>query len=76
MTLQTQNRWPAIKRKTVSVQTVKVQRRDATTLTTSSTSIASFSIDNFVIDGYSTPYRLNRNSNTGGILLYKRRYSI
>ena len=30
----------------------------------------SFPIDNFVIDGYSTPYRLNRNSCVGGILLY------
>ena len=35
-----QNGWPAIKRKTVSVQTVKVERRDATTITTSSTSTA------------------------------------
>ena len=27
---------------------------------------------NCVIDGYSTPYRLDRNSNGGGILLYIR----
>ena len=30
-----------------------------------------FQIGNFVIDGYSTPYRLNRNSNSGGIILHK-----
>ena len=30
-----------------------------------------FPIGNFVIDGYRTPYRLNRNSNSGGIILYK-----
>ena len=35
-----QNRWPAIKRKTVSVQTMKVERRAATTMTTSSKSTA------------------------------------
>ena len=29
-----------------------------------------FPVDNFVIDGYSTLYRLDRNSNDGGILLY------
>ena len=29
-----------------------------------------FPADNFVIDGYSTLYRLDRNSNDGGILLY------
>ena len=26
-----------------------------------------FPVGNFVIDGYSTPYRLDRNSNGGGI---------
>ena len=30
----------------------------------------SFPIGSFVIDGYSTPCRLNKNSNGGGILLY------
>ena len=29
----------------------------------------SFPIGNFVIDGYSTPYKLDRNSNGGGISL-------
>ena len=29
----------------------------------------SFSISNFVIDGSSTPYKLDRNSNGGGILI-------
>ena len=33
---------------------------------------ASFTIANFVITGYSTPYRLDRNSNGGEILLYVR----
>ena len=32
------NRWPAIEGKKVSVQTVKVEKRPATTMTTSSTS--------------------------------------
>ena len=32
----------------------------------------SFTIANFVIGGYSTPYRLDRNSNGGEILLYVR----
>ena len=32
----------------------------------------SFSIGNFVINGYSTLYRLDKYSNGGGILLYKR----
>ena len=32
----------------------------------------SFPTDNFVIDGYSTPYRLDRNSNGGEISLYIR----
>ena len=32
----------------------------------------SFPIGNFVIDSYSTPYRLDRNSIGGGILLYVR----
>lgn len=31
-----------------------------------------FPIGNFVIDGYNTPYWLDRNSNGGGILLYIR----
>ena len=31
-----------------------------------------FPIDNFVIDSYGTRYRLDRNSNGGGILLYIR----
>ena len=34
-----------------------------------------FPVGNFVIDGYSTPYRLGRNSNGGGILLYIRKIS-
>ena len=32
----------------------------------------SFLIGNFGIDGYSTPYRLDGNFNSGGILLYIR----
>ena len=32
----------------------------------------SFPVDNFVIDGFSTPYRLDRGSNGGGIMLYVR----
>ena len=31
-----------------------------------------FPVSNFVIDGYSTPYKLDRNSNGVGILLYIR----
>ena len=31
-----------------------------------------FPVDNFVIDGFSTPYRLDRDSNGGGIVLYVR----
>ena len=30
----------------------------------------SFTVGNFVIDGFSTPYRLDRDSNGGGIMLY------
>ena len=32
----------------------------------------SFPIGNFVIDGYSTPYRFDRNANDGRIVLYIR----
>ena len=32
----------------------------------------SFPVGNFVIDGFSTPYRLDRDSNGGGIMLYVR----
>ena len=32
----------------------------------------SFSVGNFVIDGFSTPYRLYRDSNGGGIMVYVR----
>ena len=32
----------------------------------------SFAIGNFVIDGYSTPYRFDRNANDGRIVLYIR----
>ena len=32
----------------------------------------SFPVDNFVIDGFSTPYRSDRDSNGGGIMLYVR----
>ena len=32
----------------------------------------SFPVDNFVIDGFSTPYRLYRDSNGGGIMVYVR----
>ena len=32
----------------------------------------SFPVANFVIDGLSTPYRLDLNSNGGGIMLYVR----
>ena len=31
-----------------------------------------FPVRNFVIDGYSAPCRLDRNSNGGGVLLYMR----
>ena len=31
-----------------------------------------FPVGNFVIDGFSTPYRLDRDSNDGGIMLYVR----
>ena len=30
----------------------------------------SFPVGNFVIDGFSRPYRLDRDSNVGGIMLY------
>ena len=32
----------------------------------------SFPVGNFVIDGFSTPYRLDRDSNGGGTMLYVR----
>ena len=32
----------------------------------------SFPVANFVIDGFSTPYRSDRDSNGGGIILYVR----
>ena len=32
----------------------------------------SFRIGQFLIDGYSVPFRLDRNENGGGILLYVR----
>ena len=32
----------------------------------------SFPAGSFVIDGFSTPYRLDRDSNGGGIMLYVR----
>ena len=32
----------------------------------------SFLVGNFVIDGFSTPYQLIRDSNGGGIMLYIR----
>ena len=32
----------------------------------------SFPVGNFVIDGFSTHYRLDRDSNGGGIMLYVR----
>ena len=32
----------------------------------------SFPVGNFVIDGFSTPYWLDRNSNGGGFILYVR----
>ena len=31
-----------------------------------------FPVGNFVIDGFGTPYQLDRNSNGGGIMLYVR----
>ena len=34
----------------------------------------SFPIGNFLIDGFSTPYRLDRNSNGGGLILFVREY--
>ena len=36
----------------------------------------SFSASNFVIDGSSTPYKLDRNSNGGGILISMTRYPV
>ena len=33
---------------------------------------ASFPIDQFLLNGYSTPFRLDRNVHGGGILLYVR----
>ena len=35
----------------------------------------SFPNGNFLIDGFSTPYRLDRNSNGGGHVICQRRYS-
>ena len=32
----------------------------------------SFPVGNFVIDGFCTPYRLDRDSNGGGVMLYVR----
>ena len=36
---------------------------------------SSFSVGNFVIDGFSTPYRLDRDRNGGGIMLNVREVS-
>ena len=36
----------------------------------------SFSVSQFGIDGFSTPFRLDRNKNGGGILLYIRSYIV
>ena len=36
----------------------------------------SFQVSQFEIDGFSTPFRLNRNKNGGGILLYIRSYIV
>ena len=33
----------------------------------------SFPNGNFLIDGFSTPYRLDRNSNGGGLILFVRK---
>ena len=33
-----------------------------------------FPVGNFITDGFSTPYRLDRDSNGGGIMLYVREY--
>ena len=33
----------------------------------------SFANGNFLIDGFSTPYRLDRNSNGGGLILFVRK---
>ena len=35
---------------------------------------ASFSIGQFLLNGYSTPFRLDRNAHGGGVLLYVREY--
>ena len=32
----------------------------------------SFTVSQFLIDGFSTPFRLDRNDNGGGILVYVR----
>ena len=34
---------------------------------------ASFPIGQFLLNGYSTPFRLDRNAHEGGILLYVRK---
>ena len=36
----------------------------------------SFPVSQFEIDGFSTPFRLDRNKNGGGILLYNRSYIV
>ena len=38
----------------------------------SETKIDNFPVGNFVIDGFGTTYRLDRDSNGGGIMLYVR----
>ena len=38
----------------------------------SETKIDNFPVRSFVIDGFSTTYRLDRDSNGGGIMLYVR----
>ena len=38
----------------------------------SETKIGSFPVGSFLIDDFCIPYRLNQNSNGGGILLYVR----
>ena len=36
----------------------------------------SFPNENFIIEGFSTPYRLDRDSKGGGYFICKRRYTL
>ena len=36
----------------------------------------SFAVSRFIVEGFSTPFRLDRNKNVGGIISYIRSYII